>query len=254
MRISNANQPKLPEVNRTQPEVYPPIEAGTAPAPIPAWKRILDVTVVLVAIPFLIPVGIIICTFIKIVSPGPALFRQLRVGHRHRRFMCLKFRTMQVNADAGVHETHWAQLVKANQPMRKLDGAGDKRVIMGGKWLRAAGLDELPQLFNVLRGDMSMGGPRPCMPYEFELFSERQRQRCNAAPGLTGLWQVSGKNKTTFEQMMDLDLKYVREQSLWLDLKIMAWTFPTIANQIWELKIQPGIGMRPVKKCAPEMQ
>jgi lipopolysaccharide/colanic/teichoic acid biosynthesis glycosyltransferase len=192
------------------------------------------------AIPFLIPVGIVVCTFIKIVSPGPVLYRQQRVGRGRRRFMCLKFRTMKVSADIGMHQRHWEQLVTANQPMRKLDCAGDKRIIPGGKWLRAAGVDELPQLFNVLCGDMSLVGPRPSLPFEFALFTERHKQRCDVSPGLTGLWQVSGKNKTTFEEMMDLDLKYLREKSLWLDLKIMAWTVPTIMKLVWEMKIQPG--------------
>jgi lipopolysaccharide/colanic/teichoic acid biosynthesis glycosyltransferase len=221
--------------------------------PVPAWKRILDVTAVLLAIPLLIPVGIIVFAFIKIVSPGPALFRQQRVGRGRRRFMCLKFRTMRINADTAVHQAHLKQLMTANQPTRKLDCAGDNRIIFGGKWLRAAGVDELPQLFNVLRGDMSFVGPRPCVPFEFALFTERHKQRCDAPPGLTGLWQVSGKNRTTFEEMMELDLKYVREKSLWLDLKIMAWTFPAIMKLIWEMKMQPRksqpvTGMQPAEQ------
>jgi lipopolysaccharide/colanic/teichoic acid biosynthesis glycosyltransferase len=219
-------------------------------APIPPWKRILDVTLVLLAFPFLIPVGVIIYTFIKIVSPGPAFFRQQRVGYWRRRFMCLKFRTMKINADTGVHQEHLKLLMTTNQPTQKLDCAGDKRLIAGGLWLRAAGVDELPQLFNVLRGEMSLVGPRPCTPFEFDLFSERHKQRCEAPPGLTGLWQVSGKNKTTFEEMMDLDLKYVREKSLWLDLKIMALTVPAILKLIWEMKIRPRIGRQPMERAA----
>ena len=229
-------------------EGHAPTANGTALAPIPAWKRILDVTLVLMAIPFLIPVGILVYAFIKIASPGPAFFRQQRVGYMCRRFMCLKFRTMKVNADTGVHRAHLKQLMTANQPTRKLDCAGDKRLIFGGMWLRATGLDELPQFFNVLRGDMSLVGPRPCVPYEFELYSEHHKQRCQTPPGMTGLWQVSGKNNTTFEQMMDLDLKYVREKSLWLDLKIMAWTVPAIMQLVWEMKIRPRIGMGPVER------
>ena len=253
MRISNLNQLGQPVVKRTNQEDHPPTETGTAIAPVLAWKRILDVTAVLMATPFLIPVGIVVGTFIKIVSPGPVLFRQQRVGRGRRRFMCLKFRTMKVSADTGVHQRHWEQLVTANQPMRKLDCAGDKRVIPGGKWLRAAGLDELPQLFNVLRGDMSLVGPRPCLPFEFALFTERHKHRCDVPPGLTGLWQVSGKNKTTFEEMMELDLKYVREKSLWLDLKIVAWTVPAIMKLVWEMKAQPGkiqpeTGMHPAEQ------
>jgi len=222
-------------------------ERSAAIAPLPAWKRILDVTLVVAAMPFVIPIGIIICIFIKIVSPGPAFFRQQRVGYMRRRFMCLKFRTMKVNADTGVHQAHLKQLMTANQPTRKLDCAGDKRLIPGGLWLRAAGVDELPQLFNVLRGDMSLVGPRPCTAYEFEWYSERHKQRCGAPPGLTGLWQISGKNKTTFEEMMDLDLRYVREKSLGLDLKIIALTIPAILKLIWEIKIRPRL-------CAPPVE
>jgi lipopolysaccharide/colanic/teichoic acid biosynthesis glycosyltransferase len=219
-------------------------------AALPRWKRILDVSLVALALPFLIPVGLLIYIFIKIASPGPAFFRQQRVGHLRRRFMCLKFRTMKVNADTSVHQAHLKQLMTQNQPTQKLDCAGDKRLIPGGLWLRAAGVDELPQLLNVLLGDMSLVGPRPCTPYEFELLAEDHKQRCEAPPGLTGLWQVSGKNKTTFGEMIDLDLRYVREKSLWLDLKIIALTVPAIMKLVWEMKIRPKIEMRPREKAA----
>jgi len=137
MQVMNLNQSGQPVLNRARLENHLQTKSGTAFAPIPAWKRILDVTVVLMAIPFLIPVGIIVYAFIKIASSGPALYRQQRVGRGRRQFMCLKFRTMKVHADTGVHERHWEQLMAANQPMRKLDCAGDKRLIAGGKWLTA---------------------------------------------------------------------------------------------------------------------
>jgi exopolysaccharide production protein ExoY len=225
-------------------------EFKTVFEPIPRWKRVLDVTLVLISVPFLIPIGVILFVFVKVVSPGPAFFRQQRIGHARRRFMCLKFRTMKVNADTGVHQEHLKQLMTSNQPTRKLDCAGDKRLIFGGMWLRAAGVDELPQLFNVLCGDMSLVGPRPCTPYEFEVFPERYSERCQTPPGLTGLWQISGKNKTTFEEMFALDLKYAREKSLWLDLKIIALTVPAIMTLVWEMKIRPKLGMRPGEKTA----
>jgi exopolysaccharide production protein ExoY len=250
MLMSNPNQLLQPAINCAGQESHSKTETEMALAPIPGWKRTLDVTLILMAFPFLIPVGVIVFVFVKIVSPGPAFFRQQRIGHSRRRFMCLKFRTMKVNADTGVHQEHLKQLMTSNQVTRKLDCAGDKRLIFGGMWLRAAGVDELPQLVNVLCGDMSLVGPRPCTPFEFELFSERYKQRCGAPPGLTGLWQISGKNKTTFEEMVDLDLKYVREKSLWLDLKIMALTIPAILKLIWEMKILPKLGMRPVEKTA----
>jgi len=202
------------------------------------------VTLVLLAIPFLIPLGIIVCSFIKIVSPGPAFFRQQRVGYLRRRFMCLKFRTMKVNADTSVHQAHLKDLMTGNGPTRKLECSGDKRLIRGGLLLRASGADELPQLLNVLRGEMSLVGPRPCLPYEFEMFSAPHKRRCEAPPGLTGLWQVSGKNKTTFEEMMNLDLRYVERCSLWLDVKIILLTVPAILGLVWEMKIAPKIARR----------
>jgi exopolysaccharide production protein ExoY len=255
MPMSDPNQVTLSERSRAGQEDPRQREKSTAGAPFPMWKRILDVTIVILAFPFLIPVGIIIYTFIKFASPGPAFFRQQRVGYMRRKFMCLKFRTMKVNADTGVHQAHLKQLMTSNQPTQKLDCSGDKRLITGGMWLRAAGVDELPQLFNVLRGDMSLVGPRPCTPFEFELLTETHKQRCQAPPGLTGLWQISGKNKTTFAEMIDLDLKYVREKSLWLDLKIILLTAPAIMKLVWEMKIRPRFAMRPTESAVePETE
>ena len=141
---------------------------------------------------------------------------------------------MSINADIGVHQAHLNQLMTSNQPMQKLDSTGDKRLIRGGVWLRALGADELPQLINVLRGEMSLVGPRPSVPYEYEMFLPRHRQRCETLPGLTGLWQVNGKNRTTFDKMMELDLAYVEKKSLLLDLKIIARTLPAILLQVWD--------------------
>jgi len=205
---------------------------------IPQWKRILDVTCVLIALPFLMPVGLVLAAFIKIVSPGPAFFRQKRVGYYGKEFMCVKFRTMKVNSDVTVHQLHLKELMTSNRPTRKLDCGGDSRLIRGGGLLRSMGVDELPQLFNVLWGEMSLVGPRPCTPYEFNLLSPRHKRRCGAPPGLTGLWQVSGKNKTTFEEMINLDLFYVKHMSPWMDLKIIARTPIAILKLVWEMKIQ----------------
>lgn len=210
----------------------------------PGWKRALDITCVVLALPILVPIGLVIAIFIKIVSPGPAFFRQERVGIRGKRFMCLKFRTMKVNADTSVHQDHLKQLITSNRATKKLDGR-DSRLIFGGIVLRALGLDELPQLINILRGEMSLVGPRPCTPFEFELFQPRHKRRCAAPPGLTGLWQVSGKNRTTFEEQINLDLHYVANKSLWMDLKIIALTVPAIITLVWEMKI------RPAKSSAP---
>jgi len=205
---------------------------------IPRWKRILDVTCVLIALPFLIPLGLALAAFIKIVSPGPAFFRQKRVGYYGKQFLCLKFRTMKVNSDVTVHQAHLKELMTSNRPTRKLDCGGDSRLIRGGLLLRSLGADELPQLFNVLWGEMSLVGPRPCTPYEFDLLSPRHKRRCAAPPGLTGLWQVSGKNRTTFEEMINLDLRYVEHKSLWMDLKIMARTPIAILGLVREMRLQ----------------
>lgn len=207
-----------------------PISGGA-----PLWKRALDVGCVLLAMPIVAPVGLIIAAIIKIVSPGPIFFQQERVGYRGSRFMCFKFRTMKVNADTGVHQNHLADLMKSNRPMNKLDGK-DPRVIPFGTWLRALGLDELPQLINVLRGEMSLVGPRPCVAYEYEKYLPRHRGRCGTLPGLTGLWQVNGKNKTTFEQMIDYDLHYVQNKSLWMDISIIVRTIPAVLIQTIEMK------------------
>jgi exopolysaccharide production protein ExoY len=235
-----ADLPKTSDAIVVAPSTLP----QAASAKNPSWKRNLDVTCVLLSLPFLIPVGIVLGVFIKIVSPGPAFFRQQRIGHFGKRFMCLKFRTMKVNSDDTVHQLHLKQLMAANRPTRKLDCAGDARLIPGGLLLRSLGVDELPQLFNVLWGEMSLVGPRPCTPYEFDLLSARQKRRCEAPPGLTGLWQVSGKNKTTFEEMINLDLHYAERKSLWLDLKIMALTPVAILGLVWEMKVQRKAGRR----------
>ncbi len=198
---------------------------------IPLWKRMLDMAVILVFSPFLVLVGGVVALVIKFGSRGPVLFRQQRVGYRGQQFTCLKFRTMHVGAETNSHKGHTAQLIKSEVPMTKLDAGNDPRVIPFGSILRATGLDELPQMVNVLRGEMSLVGPRPCIPYEYEMYEPWQRRRFNAAPGLTGLWQVSGKNRTTFNQMINLDIEYSERSSLGLDLMIILKTVPALFTQ-----------------------
>jgi lipopolysaccharide/colanic/teichoic acid biosynthesis glycosyltransferase len=143
---------------------------------------------------------------------------------------------MRPGADTAVHETHTAALMESDTPMTKLDAHGDPRVTPFGRLLRVAGLDELPQLINVLRGDMSFVGPRPCVPSEYSKYLPWQRERFLTKPGLTGLWQVSGKNRTTFNEMIDLDIQYVRKRSLWLDLKIILKTIPAVMAQVRDMQ------------------
>lgn len=203
---------------------------------MPTWKRVLDVSLIIVLLPLLVPFMCMIAVFIKMVSRGPVILRQERVGFMGRSFQCLKFRTMHCNADTTVHEKYTRELAHADVPMIKPEDlpVGDPRLIKFGGILRATGVDELPQLLNVLRGEMSLVGPRPCMPYEYEEYEEWHKERFLTLPGLTGLWQVSGKNRTTFNQMMNLDIDYVRRRSLWLDLKIILRTGPTLVGQVVE--------------------
>ena len=203
---------------------------------IPWWKRFLDIACILLALPVLLPLTLLIAIGIKILSRGPVIFKQERVGHMERRFQCLKFRTMIVNADTSEHQRHLSRLISSNLPMVKLDMEGDARLIPLGWLIRSTGFDELPQLINVLRGEMSLVGPRPCVPYEHERYLLRHKQRCETLPGMTGLWQVCGKNKTTFEEMMKMDSWYVKNKSLWLDLVIIFKTIPAIILQAQEMR------------------
>ncbi len=202
-------------------------EAASFPG-IPVWKRILDVACVILTLPLWLPLMILVTAWIRIASRGPIFYRQQRVGYRRERFMIFKFRTMHVNAETRTHEEYFAHLIRADCPMEKLDESGDARLITCGRFLRTSGLDELPQLFNVLRGEMSLVGPRPCLPNEFERYELWQQQRVDVLPGLTGYWQVNGKNKTTFSEMIAMDLFYAHKMSLWLDLKIILKTVPAI--------------------------
>jgi len=207
------------------------------PQAMPVWKRMMDIVCSLAALPVLIPLTTAIALITKFSSPGPILFKQPRVGLGGREFLCYKFRTMKVNADTTGHQAYLNQLIGSNAPMVKLDAKGDSRLIPGGWLLRATGLDELPQMLNVLRGDMSLVGPRPCIRYEYESYTPWQKQRFISQPGLTGLWQVSGKNKTTFNEMIRLDIQYANTKSPWLDLKIMLLTVPALIVQLLETKL-----------------
>jgi lipopolysaccharide/colanic/teichoic acid biosynthesis glycosyltransferase len=212
------------------------------------WKRMLDALLIVLALPLLIPLALLAALLIRSGSRGPVLFRQERVGHQGRRFMCFKFRTMFVDADTTRHEGHLHQLMNSNTPMMKMDAQGDPRIIPFGVLLRASGLDELPQLINVLWGEMSLVGPRPCLPYEYGQYLPWQKERFETVPGLTGLWQVSGKNKTTFVEMIQLDIKYARNKTLWWDLKIILMTVPALVIQMLETRQARKAPSRPVRR------
>lgn len=199
---------------------------------IPFWKRAIDIVGTVLALILLMPLFLLVALLIKVVSPGPILFRQERVGYLGKVFTIWKFRTMHVNADTAVHQQYLSELINNEKEMTKLDDGKDNRIIPFGKLLRAAGIDELPQLINVLRGDMSLVGPRPCLPYEAREFDPWQARRFDTVPGLTGLWQVSGKNRTTFKEMMRLDIAYTKKRALLLDVKIFVKTIPAIVDQV----------------------
>jgi len=205
--------------------------------PLPRWKRFIDLTCIFVSSPAWFSVLVVVAIWIKLVSRGPLFFCQQRLGYGGRPFRMFKFRTMEVNVETRSHELYFQQLVKTDCPMMKLDVSGDPRIVRGGRILRALGLDELPQLLNVLRKEMSLVGPRPCTPTEFLLYEDWQRQRLDALPGLTGYWQVNGKNRTTFRQMIEMDIYYSRNASLRLDMTILLRTVPAILGQLIESRI-----------------
>jgi lipopolysaccharide/colanic/teichoic acid biosynthesis glycosyltransferase len=207
--------------------------AIVAPA-IPGWKRLTDLFIATTALIALSPLMLLTALYIKVVAPGPVFFRQERVGYLGRHFMCLKFRSMKLNAPTELHQKYLQQLIHSETPMKKLDSAHDKRIIPLGRFIRACAIDELPQLFNILRGDMSLVGPRPCMNYEFESYLHWHKRRFDTLPGLTGLWQVSGKNNTTFGEMMRLDIAYEQNRSFLQDLKIIFKTPLVLADQVTE--------------------
>jgi lipopolysaccharide/colanic/teichoic acid biosynthesis glycosyltransferase len=200
----------------------------------PGWKSALDITCILLSLPIWLPLMILFMLVTRIASPGPIFYRQERIGLGGRHFFIWKFRTMKLSAETQSHERYFHELMRADCPMTKLDVHGDPRLAPFGRILRASGLDELPQIFNVLRGEMSLVGPRPCTPNEFAHYEPWQRERVNGLPGLTGYWQVNGKNKTTFNQMIAMDLFYLKNMSILLDLKIMLQTGAVIAGQLFE--------------------
>jgi lipopolysaccharide/colanic/teichoic acid biosynthesis glycosyltransferase len=187
----------------------------------------MDVVGAAMLLLILMPILSAIAVFIKCVSKGPVLYRQRRYGVGGRPFRVWKFRTIEVGLDRGQHRSHVEGLMTSNGKLTKRDE--ELQVIIGGRWLRKYGVDELPQLINVLRGEMSLVGPRPDV-IPFHHYSARHQHRFNVLPGITGLWQVKGKNRTTFTQMMQLDLMYVRRRSVGFDLMILLMTLPAVVR------------------------
>jgi lipopolysaccharide/colanic/teichoic acid biosynthesis glycosyltransferase len=194
----------------------------------PPWKRILDVLGAGAGLLLLAPILLAVAAYIKCVSRGPVFFRQRRYGLAGRPFTLWKFRSLETDEAASTQCSHVIDLMASDLPLEKRDS--NLAVIPGGTLLRRLGLDELPQLINVLRGEMSLVGPRPDV-VPFQNYAVWQRRRFDVVPGITGLWQVSGKNQTTFCTMMRLDIAYVRQRSLLLDLMILLRTIPTVLSK-----------------------
>ena len=203
-------------------------------------KRIFDIFTSLFGMLLFSPMFIIIATAIKLSSKGPIFYRQERLGEFGIPFLLYKFRTMKIDSDDSTHREYVTKMISGNDseinhgtsdnPLFKLKK--DKRITKVGSILRKTSIDEVPQLLNILRGEMSLVGPRPPIPYEVEAYKNWHLQRIlEAKPGLTGLWQTSGKNKTTFEEMVRLDLRYIKKRSTWLDMKIVFNTLPAMLNK-----------------------
>jgi len=209
--------------------LYPPLPSQTMQKKAQLLlKRILDITASSAGIIALLPLLLIVALLIKITSNGPVFFKQVRIGFGGKKFLFYKFRSMYVNNDPAIHKEFVKKLIAGQTPVMK---AGEKesykiqndpRVTFIGRFIRKTSIDELPQLLNVLIGDMSLVGPRPPIGYEVEVYEVWHRPRVvEVRPGITGLWQVKGRSKTTFDGMVRMDLEYIHTWSLWLDVMLL---------------------------------
>lgn len=196
-------------------------------------KRATDLVISLTAVVALMPLLLLLWLLVRVTSRGPALFRQERLGRGKRPFTVLKLRTMYAGNDDRIHRDYIAGLLSANgtaaagkSGLFKLEA--DPRVTRLGAWLRRSSLDELPQLINVLKGEMSLVGPRPVLSWEADMFGQPYQRRFDAKPGITGLWQVSGRNRLSMREALELDVEYVGRQSFTYDLTILLRTVPAV--------------------------
>ena len=218
----------------SNPTLYPDLSRGDNLAKLfTLTKRVMDVGGSLLLLTTLAPVLLATAIAVKLSSEGPILYRQQRVGQYGKPFTFLKFRSMYVNNDCSVHQKYVMQLIAGQAQRHPGNAKGervykltkDQRVTRIGAFLRRTSLDELPQLINVLRGEMSLVGPRPAIPYEVAAYQTWHRRRVlEVKPGITGLWQVNGRGRVEFDEMVRLDLRYARDWSPWLDLKILLLT------------------------------
>jgi len=198
-------------------------------------KRILDLVLACLILVVFAPFLLLIMLAIKIGNSGPVLHTHIRLGKGGRPFVFYKFRSMCINGDDTEHRSYVRKLINAGNPYEGGKNgkllfkiSDDSRVTRVGRLIRKYSVDEFPQLFNVLRGEMSLVGPRPPLPYEYEDYTDWDRKRLDGIPGITGLWQVKGKNMVSFDEMVELDIHYLRNWSLWLDIKIIFRTIPAM--------------------------
>lgn len=192
-------------------------------------KPVLDYFVAAILLIITSPLFLIFAIGIKTHSPGPVFYYQRRIGKDGKPFRMIKFRSMRVNADTTPHKEYVQSLIKQNTRPRDLGRdtlklEADPRITGLGKVLRSFGLDELPQLINVMKGEMSIVGPRPSLDYELEVYEEWHKQRMAVLPGITGVWQVTAHNSVSFNEMVQIDIDYIQKANLWLDLKVMLLT------------------------------
>lgn len=225
---------KTPSGHASDAELYSDLTAKSARRRAPmVVKRAIDIAGSGFLLLLLAPILGVVALLIKLTSKGSAIFEQERVGQFGRRFKCLKFRTMYANNDPKIHQEYVQSFIAGTASGQGKNAAGapvykltnDPRITPVGSFLRKTSLDELPQFWNVLRGDMSLVGPRPPVPYEFDVYDYWHRRRVlEVKPGVTGLWQVSGRSRTCFDDMVRLDLRYSQTWSIWLDLRILLAT------------------------------
>jgi lipopolysaccharide/colanic/teichoic acid biosynthesis glycosyltransferase len=222
-------------------------------------KRCLDFSLALLALLLLSPLLLVVALLVRLTSRGPIFFRQQRVGYNGRRFTMFKFRSMYVDSDESLHRAAYEQFFRgeradgkvgeavSQKPMNRAPGQKgaastaprhkhfrywtDPRVTFLGYLLRRTSIDELPQLFNVLRGEMSIVGPRPPIPYEVEFYNSWHLGRLDTLPGITGFWQIYGRGRVSFERMVQMDLEYIEKQTFWYDLKLLCLTIPAVLSR-----------------------
>ena len=205
---------------------------GTQRSFYPIMKRLIDFAISSIMMIFAAPIMLIVALAIRLDSPGPIIFRQTRIGKDHRPFTFYKFRSMYHKSDCAVHQQFIKGLINGEAPKGactyKL--AADKRITRVGKFIRKTSLDELPQLFNIIKGDMSMVGPRPPIPYEVAEYKDWHHRRLTVTPGLTGYWQVRGRSSVAFDDMVKMDITYVEQRSLLLDMVLFFQTIPAVLS------------------------